>query len=84
MRLNSIDPKVIKQYKKIAQELIDKEKKGLIQIEGATPNKIPINLLDMESQERRNVTQNCGRSFHFDYFFGPLFYGYGFTKNTKQ
>ena len=50
----SKDPKVIKQYKKIAQELIDKEKKGLIQIEGAIPNKIPINLLDMESQERRN------------------------------
>lgn len=50
----SKDPKTIELLKHTAKELIDKERKGLIQIAGTSPNKIPINLLDISSKERCN------------------------------
>ncbi len=50
----SKDPKAVERYKKIAKELIEKEKKGLVSIEGAIRNKITVNLSDVDNEERRN------------------------------
>ncbi len=50
----SKDPTVIEQYKQRARALIEKEKQGLVQINGVIRNKLPISLSDIDSEERHN------------------------------
>ena len=50
----SKDSKTIEHYKKIAKELIEKDKQGVVQIDGAIRNKLRINLDDVDNKETRN------------------------------
>ena len=50
----SKDLTVIEQYKEIARELIEKKNRGVVQVDGAIRNKLPISLSDVDNEERRN------------------------------